>query len=305
MTIAAMRGDFASASRGCPFETSPDCPSSEVSKVAGSPNSGGKLRFSNSGTKPALNRLTLSVPAYCPRAKGRGGARNRADRPSHALTKAQIANLKAAERHSAAIGLPFTRMLTIHWKAAGIACEGIAKATGAFIDRMTKWLSRRGHATAWVWVHENAGGKGWHCHLLIHIPASVVRQLPAAQKRWLRQITGRAYIAGVIHSAPIGGRLGLEKSNPELHFSNGKAALGYVCKGAPQQVLDSLQIERTHAPQGLILGRRCSTSQNIGKSARSKWVGVDERLRPSSRTPGGNASYIAKSVFHPRARGKF
>lgn len=199
---------------------------------------------------------------------GRGGARNRGDRPSHTLTTAHIANLSAAEGHSRAIGLPFTRMISIHWKAAGVPLESMADATGKFKESLVRWLHRRGYQTAWLWVHENAGDKGWHCHLLAYVPADLVPKLVAAQKRWLRRITGRPYGAKVIRSDPIGGRLRLETGNPALHFENARAALAYVCKGAPQPILNAAGMDRQHAPQGLILGRRCSTSQNIAAKAR-------------------------------------
>ncbi|UAB78406.1 hypothetical protein INR77_01270 [Erythrobacter sp. SCSIO 43205] len=150
-------------------------------------------------------------------------------------------------------------MVTIHWKAAGVPLEGMAKATGAFIDKLTKWLARRGARTAWLWVHENTGDKCWHAHILIHIPAACVNGLPAAQKRWLKQITGRPYSANIIHSDPIGGRLGLELSNPPLHQKNCEAVLSYVLKGRDPD-----------KPQGVIVGRRCSTSQNIGRKARAE-----------------------------------
>lgn len=274
MTVAAMRGNFGSTSHGCPFETSLDWQNSEVSMGTASARIGGKRAAPNNGTRPAVDRLSLGVAANCPKAEGRGGARNRADRPSQALSRSQISNLKAAERHSGAIGLPFTRMVTIHWKAAGVPLEAMVGATGAFIDKLTKWLARRGHRTAWLWVHENAGDKGWHCHILIHIPARVVSQLPAAQKRWLRQITGRAYSKRVIRSDPIGGRLGLESSNPQLHLANRQAALAYLLKGAEVSVPRTAGLDQRE-PQGLILGKRCSTSQNIGHKARGG--GEDEQ----------------------------
>ncbi|WP_190276447.1 hypothetical protein [Tsuneonella flava] len=96
--------------------------------------------------------------------------RNRADRESHALKPAQIANLKAAERHAEKIGLPFTRMISIHWQAAGVPVAGMAKATYRYADLLTKALARHGSRMAWLWTHENVPGnghdKGGHCHLL-------------------------------------------------------------------------------------------------------------------------------------------
>lgn len=244
----------------------------------------------DNGTHHANNYINLSEAANRVAPKGKGGARNRADRQSMALTKAQEANLRAAEHHSSLIGLPLTRMITIHWKAAGVPLEGMAKATGVFIDKLSKWLARSNARTAWLWVHENKGDKCWHAHILIHIPADCVKKLPAMQKRWLKQITGRPYLAKVIRSDPIGGRLGLELSNPLLHKANCEAALNYVLKGA-----------RPCKPQGIILGRRCSTSQNIGRKARTEWEGTSQSCTLGTET-AGNPSLYRKPSFS-RARG--
>lgn len=240
----------------------------EVSIAAIQPQRPINPPIGRTGTALAIDNSYLGGAAQSSGKRSRGGSRNHADRQSFALTGLHIANLDASERHARAIGLPFTRMITIHWKAAGLPLEGMAKATGCFVDSLTRWLSRRGYRTAWLWVHENAGDKGWHCHLLVHIPADLVTDLVAAQKRWLRRITGRPYKAKVIRGDPLGGRLRLETGNPELHFENARAALAYLCKGAPQAALDAAGIDRQHKPQGPIIGRRCSTSQNIGAKAR-------------------------------------
>ncbi|KRA81390.1 hypothetical protein ASD76_12600 [Altererythrobacter sp. Root672] len=202
---------------------------------------------------------------------GRGGARNHADRESHALTAAQVGNLKAAERHAVKIGLPFNRMISVHWQAAGVHLAGMAKATGRFTDLMAKALARHGSGAAWLWTHENvpANGhnKGGHCHLLAHVPADLVPVVTALQRGWLRRITGQPYRARVIHSKPIGGRLGLETGNPDLHAVNLEAALAYVLKGSSSEAASQFALERI-VPGGRVIGKRCGTSQNIGAKAR-------------------------------------
>ncbi len=216
-------GDALKLHRGATFgEVSIASPRSQ--SPTNPPNAG-------TGTALAINNLTIGVAADLPCKTGRGGARNRADRESDALTVAQIANLKAAERHADRIGLPFTRMISIHWEAAGVPLADMARATGRYIDLMTKALARHGSDTAWIWVHENGEGKGGHCHLLAHVPADIVPVLTRLQRGWLRRITGAPYRARVIHSKPIGGRLGLERGNPDLHAVNLEAALAYVLKG--------------------------------------------------------------------------
>lgn len=221
------------------------------------------------GTSFAIDYLRLGGAVDSARSIGRGGARNRADRVSHELTAAQIANLRAAECHAEAIGLPFNRMITIHWQAAGVPLEGMAKATGRFLDLLTRALARHGGATAWLWVHEGGERKGGHCHLLAHVPPDLVRVITRLQRGWLRRITGSAYRKRVIRSNPIGGRLGLETGNPGLHAVNVSEALSYVMKGAGPVAAARLDLERLE-PGGRVIGKRCGTSQNIGAKARSK-----------------------------------
>ena len=143
----------------------------------------------------------------------------------------------------------------------------MVKATGRFVDLMAKALARHRSKTAWLWVHEGGDGKGGHCHLLAHVPAELVPIITALQLGWLRRITGQPYRARVIRSKPIGGRLGLEAGNPELHAINLDAALAYVLKGASPEAASQFGLERLE-PGGRVIGKRCGTSQNIGAKAR-------------------------------------
>lgn len=239
----------------------------EVSIAAVEPETRLKLPNVANGTAVAINYLRLGVPADLHSGATRGGPRNHADRTSDELQTGQIANLKAAERHAQEIGLPFTRMITIHWEAAGVPASGMAKATGRFLDLLSKALARHGSKTAWLWVHESGHGKGGHCHILVHVPAELVAKITRLQRGWLRIITLRTYRARVIYSAPIGGRLALERSNPDLHLANCKAALAYVLKGASPGAALAFNLDRLE-PGGLIIGKRCGTSQNIGRRSR-------------------------------------
>ena len=239
----------------------------EVSIAPCQPQSPAYPPIDRTGTALAISYLTSGVATLSLCSTGRGGARNRADRESHALTVAQIGNLMAAERHAELIRLPFTRMISIHWQAAEVPLEGMARATGRFVDLMAKTLARHGSSTAWLWVHENCGPKGGHCHLLAHVPAKHVKRISGLQRGWLRRITLHSYRARVIYSRPIGGRLGLETSNSELHAINLAAALAYVLKGASPQAASQFALERLE-PGGRVIGKRCGTSQNIGAKAR-------------------------------------
>lgn len=240
----------------------------EVSNAAFPATTGGKRGVRPNGTHGAIRHLDTGCGAYSAERNGRGGAHNRADRVSYHLTAGHIANLTAGSAHAFVIGLAFNRMITVHWEAAGIALADMAHATGRFLDMLSKAIARHHGKTAWLWVHENGHGKGGHCHMLVHVPPKLVPVIARLQRRWLRAITGHPYRKRVIRSDPIGGRLGMETSNSALHAANLAVALAYVCKSAPQAILDSHGMQRRHVPGGPIIGRRCSISQNIGPKAR-------------------------------------
>ena len=222
-----------------------------------------------SGMDPAIITLPLECASEFTDTRKHGGARNRADRVSDALTAAQVANLQAAVAHADMIGQPFTRMITIHWERAGLPLEGMAKATYRYLDYLTKALARHGSTTAWTWVHENGHTKGGHAHILAHVPAELVPMITKQQRGWLRRITGAPYRAKVILSRPIGGRLGVEAANPDLHAINLAEALGYVLKGAGADAASQFGLERLEAG-GRVIGKRCGMSQNIGPKAREQ-----------------------------------
>ena len=102
-----------------------------------------------------------------------------------------------------------------------------------------------------------------------NVPADLVRLVTRLQRGWLRRITGQPYRGRVIHSKPIGGRLGLESRAPDLHAINLDAALTYLLKGASPQAASQFGLERLE-PGGLVIGKRCGTSQNIGRAARTR-----------------------------------
>jgi hypothetical protein len=241
----------------------------EVSIATAGPSFQENEGLERNGAALAIKYLTLGDAAHLAKGTGRGGARNRADRVSDALTAKQVGNLLAAASHAEAIGLPLNRMISIHWESAGVPLVGMAMATGRFTDLLGKALARHGYVTAWLWTHENGAGKGGHCHFLVHVPPHLVSVLAGLQKRWLKAITGKPYRARVILSKPIGGRLGLEASNPDLYAANLEAALSYVLKGANAEAVRRFNLTRLESG-GRVIGKRCGTSENIGATARSK-----------------------------------
>jgi hypothetical protein len=199
---------------------------------------------------------------------GWGGARNSASRYSDALTNKQTAEIIAAAQFAARIGLPFNRHLTIHWEAAGVPdCEGAA-ATAAFLTLARDWLRKRGVPFAWLWVRENGDGKGSHVHILLHCRPELGRAFAGMQRRWLRRVTGKPYRPRTIRTARIGGTLRAFETAPAVYADNLARVVVYLLKGASPEAARALGIKRPE-PGGRIIGKRCSTSQNIGRTARA------------------------------------
>ena len=218
---------------------------------------------------------------------GRGGPHNSGLRESTSLSCKQVNNLIEATIYADLLALPFTRMITIHWEAAGIQLLNMSWATYRYTNLLAKTLARHGSQTSWVWVHEGGPDKGGHCHLLVHVPAALVSVVMRLQKKWLRAITGQPYRKRAIHSKPIGGRLGIELSNPNLHAVNVDNALSYLLKGANDSAAKEFGLSRLE-PGGRIIGKRCGTSQNLGITARTRKMSshrAGEKIGPHLASP--------------------
>lgn len=221
-----------------------------------------------SGMGFAINNYHLGVAPKTaePRHRGRrGGARNRADRESDGLTSAQVNNLLEAAAHAERAGLRLNRMVTIHWQASGVPLAAMPRATGRFLDLLSKAIKRHGSRTAWLFTHEAGAGKGGHCHLLAHIPDALAPLVARRQRAWLKVITGRPYKARAVHSRPVVGAA--TAGAGDLYAVNLKAAMGYVLKAADAAAAARYGLTRLEAG-GRIIGKRSGTSQNIGPAAR-------------------------------------
>jgi hypothetical protein len=229
----------------------------------------------STGTALAIIPITIGGAAFPPK-RGRnrwGGPRNSARRTSDALTHNQAAQIIAAAQFAARVCLPLNRHLTIHWQAAGVPDCRAAAATAAFLALARDWLRKRRAPCAWAWVRENGVGKGSHVHILLHCHPELARAFSAMQRRWLRRVTGNPYRARIIQTARIGGTVNAAYSAPAVYAENLAAVVGYLLKGTLPEAARELGLARLEAG-GSIIGKRCATSQNIGRAARDTLGGA-------------------------------
>jgi len=218
----------------------------------------------------------MSVGAFNERLRilKRGGARPRAERVSYRLTDKQCRDLIAAIAVSGNINVPLNRFITIHWEKAGLVGKDAAGATAQYLKYVRDWLYKQGLPFAYVWIRENDygdGSKGDHVHILAHVPAHC--SVGHLQRRWLRAITGNAYIKGTIFTRTIGGHLEASTVSPEHYHINLIAVARYALKGGSKGISEALGLGRWD-DGGRVIGTRTGMSKNLSRAVRDGIVSL-------------------------------
>jgi hypothetical protein len=178
------------------------------------------------------------------------------------ITLPQATNIIEAVKFAKSIGLPLVAHVTIHWSLTDVGDDPEGKLFAKLREGLNKWLHRGGIAFAGAWARERqAGGQSdvEHCHLLFHLPVEYrtgvrLLQVEAAISRLVR-LHGR----GIFHEKAIDLRI---HDNPD-----GK----YLIKGGGREVWKLFRLRKEHRRlQGIIHGKRCGVTQNIGPAARGK-----------------------------------
>ena len=226
----------------------------------------GNRPFVGSGTALAIidtPKSAGSIPA-----KGTwGGARNSASRTSQNLTLSQCQELIDAADHAERLGLPFNRHWTVHYEKAGIPEADAVRFVGRLLKLLGDFARGRNAPKASIWVREGGPSKGGHVHILLHLPARV--SLKGRTRRWVR-LAGGVCVAGVSFVRSVAGNLITAENGGEHYAHNLRVVREYLLKGASREACEALSLERGPIDQGLIVGKRCGTTQNIGQGERQK-----------------------------------
>jgi hypothetical protein len=215
----------------------------------------------------------------------------RKGRRSTALRAKDCENLILAAEHARCIGKPLNRMLTVHFDAAGIADP--VKATGQLLKLMGDWLRCYNTAITAVWVREAGPTKGEHVHILLSIPPNKIGSFNRMQRGWFKKI-GAAWKRGVYLSRPIGGshKAAFSEACTGLYQQALTGVLHYLLKGADAQGRTAHSISKRGAG-GELWGKRCGTTENIGRAARSC---AGSHLTTIVKSLNPNACHIETSV---------
>jgi hypothetical protein len=182
------------------------------------------------------------------------------------ITVSQATNIIEAARFAKLIGRSLVAHLTIHWAFTDVGDDADARRFAKVREGLAKWLRRRGVVFAAVWCLErlsNGQAEVVHDHMLFHLPPEycVERKLKveAAIFRLIMR-HGDGYWAEEAIKLVIW-------PNPD-----GK----YLVKGGGPKVWKQFGLRKEHRRlQGIIHGKRCGTTENIGRAARHRFLTVN------------------------------
>jgi hypothetical protein len=194
-----------------------------------------------------------------------GGARNSALRTSHYLTVRQCMGLIEAAEHAEKIELPFNRHWTVHYENAGIAEVDAPTFIRKLLKLAGDYARRRGARLAAVWSRESGKGKGGHVHIILHLPADM--PLRGKTRRWVR-LAGGKYRKGVSVVRSIAGSLKAAEQGGPHYRQNVSIVRSYGMKAAAVEAGQALGLG-LYGIGGVIIGKRCGWTQNIGIARRS------------------------------------
>ena len=175
------------------------------------------------------------------------------------ISVAQATNLIEAVHFAKTIGLPLVAHLTLHWSGTVAFDDHDGTRFAKVREGLKKVLLRRGIPPAWAWCREcKAHTDIVHCHLLFH--------LPIAYRTCLKLDGIKAAIERLVdrHGDGILGEFAVT-----LKLWPDPDGL-YLIKGGGPDVWERFSRIRKdwRKPQGIIHGKRCGISQNLGPAAR-------------------------------------
>ena len=164
------------------------------------------------------------------------------------------------------------------------------KATGQLLKLMGDWLRCNNSAITALWVREAGPPKGEHVHILLSVPPVEISAFNRMQRGWFTRI-GASWKRGVYKSRPIGGshKLAFSDTSTDLYQQALIGALHYLLKGADAEATAAHGISKRE-DSGELWGKRCSTTENIGRAARLR----SSRLNQYQSEGGGRIPYVQK-----------
>ena len=176
----------------------------------------------------------------------------------------QASNIMAAVTFAREICTPLNAHATIHWVGTEVGDDPNGERFAKVREGFDKWLKRHGvpgGLTA-VWVRERKSGgmsEVVHCHMLFHLAHPLFRGRGQNKARGaLERLIDRH------------GKGNYADYTLKLTFPSNPNGV-YLLKGGGPDVWRKFGVPHSwRKPQGLIFGKRCGATENIGSAAQKR-----------------------------------
>jgi len=208
----------------------------------------------------ALSHLPAPCRDVAPRTKQR--------RASKRISMRQASNMMEAVAFAKLIGLPLVAHLTIQWAYTDVGDDPGGKLFAKFREGLDKWSRRHIFPLTGIWARER-GSQGQaetvHCHLLFHLPVQ------HRSGKGLREVEDAIYRLIMRHGRRGGDKRGdgywADEVSELVIYDNPDGK--YLIKGGGPEVWKLFGVRKEdRRSQGIIHGKRCGTTENIGPTAR-------------------------------------
>ncbi len=200
----------------------------------------------------------------------------RQPRASKRITMRQAENLMAAVAFARQIGTTLNAHATIHWVGTKAGNDPDGYRFAKVREGFDKWLQRNGipgGLTA-IWVRErlsSGSAEITHCHMLFHLAHPLIRgrkrlQVDRALERLIDRHGDGNYLDCTL----------------KVTFPRNPNGV-YLLKGGGPDVWLKFGVPRCwRKPQGIIHGKRCGVTENIGHAAQERCLIHQEPQRKSA-----------------------
>ena len=213
------------------------------------------------------------------RACSASGSASAAPRQSERITLRQASNIMEAVKFARDVGTPLNAHATIHWAGTKAGDDPNGRLFAKVREGFDKWLTRQGIANGLtaIWVRERLSGGSAevvHCHMLFHLPHPFIRGKRLIQVQWALDRLIDRHADG--NYAPFTLKLTFPPDPDGIYLVKGGGPDVWCTFGVPR---------RWRKRQGVIQGKRCGVTENIGAAARTRFrISSDhsERKRSSA-----------------------
>jgi len=178
------------------------------------------------------------------------------------ISPCQADNMVEAAKFARETGFPLYCHATIHWGQTNAGNDIDGHRFARVREGFRKQLHRRGIQFKAVWARE-APHESPHVHMIFYLPSKWLRDDTrlAEIERGLKRLVDR-------HGGGIWGDF-------TVRFTQRNGYPGYLIKGGTPEVWRKYRVKRGdwRKSQGIIFGKRCGTTPNIGPQARERWWG--------------------------------